>query len=319
MNIRTVGVVGLGLMGRGICASLLANNFQVVAFDIDPASFAAAKAHVAAALEELARHPSDAEAIPEGWPSHFQPTAELSRLGSCDFVIESIPEDPVIKQETIAALERLLPKSTPIASNTSALPISLLQAHCQFPQRVVGMHWAEPSHLTRFLEIIRGEHTDDATSESAASLGRQLGKDPTIVQRDVPGFIVNRLAYAMYREAFWLLENEVADVDTIDRAFVNAISVWANVAGPFRWMDLSGLPAYAQAMRRLFPELSQATETPACFQAMIDEGARGAANGRGFYSYTAEEADAWRAKLVENVHVTRQLSALPHTIVKDLA
>ncbi|EAQ78057.1 3-hydroxyacyl-CoA dehydrogenase family protein [Blastopirellula marina] len=319
MNIRTVGVVGLGLMGRGICTSLLANNFQVVAYDINPESFAAARAHVASALEELARHPSVAEAIPENWPSHFQLTADLSPLGDCDFVIESIPEDPVIKQETIAALERLLPNSTPIASNTSALPISLLQAHCQLPQRIIGMHWAEPCHLTRFLEIIRGEHTDDATADSAANLGRQLGKDPTIVQRDVPGFIVNRLAYAMYREAFWLLENNVADVDTIDRAFVNAISVWANVAGPFRWMDLSGLPAYAQAMGRLFPELSQATETPACFQSMIDDGARGAANGRGFYSYTAEEAEAWRAKLVKNVHATRQRSPLPQPTVKDLS
>ncbi|MCC9605543.1 3-hydroxyacyl-CoA dehydrogenase family protein [Blastopirellula sp. JC732] len=319
MNIRKVGVVGLGLMGRGICTSLLANNMQVVAFDIDPVSFDAAQSHIAHSLAELAQHPVDSEVIPTDWQSNLQLTDDLSAMSNCDFVIESIPEDPVVKRQAITQLEQLLPQDVPIASNTSALPISLLQQQCQYPQRIVGMHWAEPCHLTRFLEIIRGEKTNDATAEAAADLGRLLGKDPTIVLRDVPGFIVNRLAYAMYREAFWLLENNVADVDTIDRAFVNAISVWANVAGPFRWMDLSGLPAYAQAMGRLFPELSQATETPASFQRMIDEGARGIANGRGFYSYTAEEADAWRDKLVANVHAVRQLSSQSHHPAKDLA
>ncbi|PQO43209.1 3-hydroxyacyl-CoA dehydrogenase family protein [Blastopirellula marina] len=319
MNIRKVGVVGLGLMGRGICASLLANNIQTVAYDIVPASFDVARRHVADSLEELAQHPLDAAATPADWESLFQLTDDLAAMSDCDFVIESIPEDPSIKQQSIAALERILPNNVPIASNTSALPITLLQQYCQFPQRIVGMHWAEPCHLTRFLEVIRGEHTDGATAAAAEQLGHLLGKDPTVVQRDVPGFIVNRLAYAMYREAFWLLENGVADVDTIDRAFVNAISVWANIAGPFRWMDLSGLPAYAQAMGRLFPELSQATETPASFQAMIDAGDRGIANGRGFYSYTPAEADAWRAKLVENVHTVRQLTASPPSAQKELA
>ena len=82
------------------------------------------------------------------------------------------------------------------------------------------------------------------------------------MKKDVEGFIVNRLGYAMYREAFWLLENGVADVETIDRSFRNAICVWANIAGPFRWMDLTGVPAYAAVMKRLFPQLSTATEVP---------------------------------------------------------
>src|SRR5258707_14475766 len=94
------------------------------------------------------------------------------------------------------------------------------------------------------------------------ALARQAGKDPSLVRKDVEGFIVNRIGYSMFREAFWLLENGVADVETIDRSFRNALSVWANIAGPFRWMDLTGIPAYAAVMGRLWPELSRGTQVP---------------------------------------------------------
>src|SRR6185369_4846559 len=117
---------------------------------------------------------------------------------------------------------------TPIGSNTSALPISVLQKARKNPERFVGMHWAEPCHLTQFLEVVRGEKTDDATVKATVALGKAAGKEPSLVNKDVEGFIVNRIGYAMYREAFWLLENGVADVETIDTSFRNAMSVWAN-------------------------------------------------------------------------------------------
>jgi 3-hydroxybutyryl-CoA dehydrogenase len=195
--------------------------------------------------------------------------------------------------------------SVPIASNTSALPISVLQEGRRYPERFIGTHWAEPCHLTRFLEVIRGDRTDDATADAAMALARQAGKDPSLVRKDVEGFIVNRIGYAMFREAFWLLENGVADVETIDRSFRNAISVWANIAGPFRWMDLSGIPAYAAVMKRLWPELSCATEVPQLLKALIADGAKGISNGKGFYNYTPEESARWERKLIENVWVSR--------------
>jgi len=299
VNHKRVGVIGLGIMGRGICTALVAHGIRTIALDIRPESFTQAKAHIEAGLAELGNT--------SGWHSLFEPTADLAALAECDFVIESLPEELELKRSTLASLEEIVRPETIIASNTSALPISLLQQGLKHPQRIVGMHWAEPCHLTRFLEVIRGDQTNEATAESAAGLGRTLGKDPTIVLRDVPGFIVNRLAYAMYREAFWLLENGVADVETIDRAFVGAISVWANVAGPFRWMDLTGLPAYAEAMARLFPELSQSTEVPPMMRELVASGALGASNGRGFYQYSDEEAEAWRQKIVANVKMVHTL------------
>jgi len=167
------------------------------------------------------------------------------------------------------------------------------------------MHWAEPAHATRFCELIRGDQTSEETLATATQMARRLGKEPCVCRQDIPGFIVNRIGYAMYREAFWLLENGVADVETIDRSFRNAMSVWANIAGPFRWMDLTGIPAYAAVMQRLWPKLSCATEVPQLMKDLVASGARGISNGRGFYNYTPQEAAAWGKKLIDNVWNSR--------------
>ncbi len=282
MKLKLVGIVGLGLMGRSICAALLAQDISVIALDSRTDIAADVQTHIDTALRELK--------YTESWRNSFQLASTMDEFATCDYVIECLPEELQLKQRVLKELETVLPSTTPIASNTSALPITLIQEPLENPERVIGMHWAEPCHLTRFLEVVRGERTDDATTDITLELGKRLGKDPTLVRRDVPGFIVNRLAYAMYREAFWLLENEVADIETIDRAFVNAISVWANVAGPFRWMDLTGLAAYAEVMKRLFPELSQATQPPRLIQELVQQGFCGAACGQGFYQYAPAEA-----------------------------
>ena len=130
-------------------------------------------------------------------------------------------------------IEAVVAADVPIASNTSALPITTLQEGRLHPERFLGMHWAEPAYATRFLELIRGQHTSDAAMTKANSLATALGKEPCVVAKDVPGFIVNRLGYAMYREAVNMLESGVADAATIDRAFRNACGIWASLCGPF--------------------------------------------------------------------------------------
>ena len=170
------------------------------------------------------------------------------------------------------------------------------------------MHWAEPAHCTRFLELIRGEQTADGPFHAAAELARAIGKEPALVEKDVPGFIVNRLGYAIYREALNILEMGVADAETIDLSFRNAAAVWTSLCGPFRWMDISGGPAlYARAVRGVLPTLSNATEVPRALAKLAEEDARGTANGRGFYPYTEEDARRWEELLREHAWATREL------------
>ena len=211
----------------------------------------------------------------------------------CEFIIETITEDFEAKDALFKEIEQHVGPSVPITSNTSAIPISVLQAKRRYPNRFAGMHWAPPAQTTRLMEIIRGDQTDDATIERIVDLAKELDKEPGVVQKDIPGFVANRLAYAMYREALHLLEEGVADVETIDLLCKNSLGLWAPVCGPFRWMDMTGGPAlYAKAMKWIVPTLSNKSEVSETMKQLQES------NGY-FYPHDEEIASEWQAKLQE--------------------
>ncbi len=298
---KPIGVVGLGLLGRGITACLLERGFDVVAVVPTAAEHAVALPIIEQLLGELIKHGDAPESVLVQWRSKLVQVTQWEPLADCNFVIESVNEDLELKQSVFEAIERVVSTDAVIASNTSAIPISVLQQRRKQPQRFVGMHWAEPAHATRFLELIRGDSTSDETMFRVEELGRRLGKDPTICQKDVAGFIVNRIAYAMYREALHLVETGVADVQTIDRSMRNTFGLWAASCGPFRWIDLTGGPAlYGLAMQRVASSLQGDSAVPEPLPKPLAElarqDARGISNGRGFYQYTPEEASRWEER-----------------------
>lgn len=288
----TVAVIGLGLMGRSIATCLAAAGHPVLGYDEDSGRSAGASGAVRGMLAEL-----EDEGVLQGTVAaaagRFQTVDSLDSLAPAGLAIEAITEDTAAKQRVFAALEGVIAPDAVIASNTSAIPITLLQSTLDRPARLVGVHWAEPAHLTRFLEIIAGEQTDPAIGQALRALAETWGKEPTLVKRDIRGFVANRIMYAMIREAFHLVESGIASIEDVDRSVRNDIGCWATLAGPFRWMDLTGIPAYATVMRDLFPELSNATELPRLMQEVVDAGAEGTANSKGFYEYTEDSARAW--------------------------
>jgi 3-hydroxybutyryl-CoA dehydrogenase len=293
-NNQRVAVVGLGLLGRGIAACFLGHGFHVVAVDRSEGQHAEARKQLAIMMGELVEFGGFKPQLRDEWESRYIPATDFEAVRGCSFVVESVTEDVATKESVFDSLEALLPSDTVIATNTSAIPISQLQQRRKVPQRFVGMHWAEPAHATRFMELIRGEKTSDAALQTAAAMARHLGKEPCICQKDIPGFIVNRIGYAMYREALNVLQSGVADAETIDCAMRNAFGLWASVCGPMRWIDITGGPElYARAMQHVVPTLNNSNEIPAPLQKLAAEGARGITNGRGFYTYTDEEAHRW--------------------------
>ncbi|SFR98474.1 3-hydroxybutyryl-CoA dehydrogenase [Granulicella pectinivorans] len=294
MQEQTVGLIGLGFMGRGIAGCLIAHGLHVVSYTLARSEFEQAREAIAQAIEELIENAGYDPSLRDEWRGRYVEAASLQDVASCTFIIESITESAEAKHRLFADLEAIVSPETPIASNTSALPISLLQQGRLRPERFLGMHWAEPAHCTRFLELIRGEHTNDASLQAAERIALQLRKDPCIVQQDIPGFIVNRIAYAMYREACNLLHLGIADADTIDKAFRNSCGLWAGICGPLRWIDLTGGPAlYGKTMTGVLPTLYNSPELPEPIASLMKAGATGIKSGQGFFSYTPEEAQAW--------------------------
>ncbi len=299
-------MVGVGQLGMGIAASLVSHGYSTVIFDVRPEAHERARNYVGHALQELVARAGFPANILDGWGDRLVNAGELEEFGGCRFVIESVVEDLAAKTAVFERLEEVVGVDVPIASNTSALPISELQRSRKRPGRFLGMHWNDPAYATRFLELIRGEMTSDAALRVAAELALVLGKEPAFVQKDVPGFVANRMAYAMYREAVHLLETGVADVETIDRAFQHSVGFWASFCGPLRWIDITGGPwLYAKAMQGVLPTLNNSSELPETFEQGLRTEERGVKNGRGFYDYEPGDSERWEKLLREHAWRTR--------------
>ncbi len=307
-HIEPVGLIGLGLMGRGIASCLLAHGLEVIAFNRTARRARQSLPHIGRALDELTRRKLAPRRCVRDWRDRFRLAGSLSDLAPCGFVIESVKEDLPLKQQIFSELETALRPAAVIASNTSSLPITVLQAGAAHPERFIGMHWGEPAQIMRYLEVIPGDRTSARTVRLTRGLGERCGKEPTVLRQDIRGFLSNRLMYAMIREACYLVESGIADIETVDRSFRNDMGWWALLAGPFRWMDLTGIPAYAAVMEGLLPKLCDSTEVPKLMRDMVASGASGLGNAKGFYPYTRASARRWEHAWVDFTYEIRKLA-----------
>lgn len=311
-----VGTVGLGLMGCSITACLLMAGHQVVAVAPIPGDMITAEPRIRRHLEKSFQEKLTLRK-PDDLLSNLNITEDYSLLNDCRVIIECTLENVKIKEEVYAKIESEVPGETIIASNTSAIPISILQQGAKVPSRFLGLHWAEPSHTTRFLEIICGDQSDLKYAEWLYELSHLWGKEPTLVRKDIRGFITNRLMYALYREAFNLVENGYATIEDVDRACRNNAGYWMTLVGVFRWMDLTGVAAYHNVMKDLLPTLSNQTEVPKLIDDIVKAGGKGISNGHGFYDYAPGEAQLWQETFEEFSYEIRNLALkYPADVVK---
>lgn len=303
----SAGVVGLGLMGTSIIACLLASGHPVAGVTRNLARHPHVAKDVLALLRQMVKE-GILQPDPEQLIKRLSLSEDFMALSDCGIVVESVIENLETKKETLRKIEEAVGPGTLIGSNTSAIPVTTLQAGTQHPERILGIHWAEPAHVTRFMEIICGTETQIDLAEKVVALARGWGKEPSLLRRDIRGFISNRIMYAMLREAFHLVESGYATIEDVDRSLRNDLGYWITFAGVFRFMDLTGIPAYAAVMKDLFPELNCDTKVPSLIEKLVQEGARGVTNARGFYSYTTEEARRWEELFLEFTYDIRKLA-----------
>lgn len=273
-KLERIGVIGLGLLGADIVALAISRGFTVLAVDLNPDARELLPQRISSALSELVQHGAAQQDDFDQWQDRLQISDSCSLFSqsecNCDFVIESVTEDAEIKTAVFASIEEAVAEHTPISTNTSGLPLSDFQKKLKHPSRFLGMHFCQPTYAQPFLEIIRGEQTSDAAFGAAHRLGLELGKEPCLINRDLPGFVVNRIGYARYREAANLVAEGVSDYASIDNAVRNTFGVFMSMIDPFRWMDISGGPAlYGKAMKTIWPTLSNTSKPPDFIESMI--------------------------------------------------
>lgn len=287
-----VGVVGLGLMGSSIIVSLLASGHRVVGL----APLADEKQRASAHIAALLRHADEANLLKHGIQSCINALKLVEgyeELSECKIVLECVTEDKQIKKAVYRQIAGVVSADAIIASNTSAIPISELQALVPHPERFLGVHWAEPAYMTRFLEITCGRETDSDVAKYVATLGLSWDKEPTVLLKDIRGFITNRLMYAVYREALSLVEQGIINIGDADKACRYDMGSWMTLMGVFRRMDFMGLADYRKAFESLFVCLSNRDDAPIIIKHIAEKNGKGIHNLLGLYEYTTSEAKEW--------------------------
>ncbi len=292
-GIATVAIIGVGIMGTGLAAEWAAAGRTVTLLGRDKARATLGRERAAAALATLQRGglltPSEVEAaLARVRTATDLPTA----VAGADLVQESVPENLELKRAIFAELDALCPPTTILASNTSGLPITRLAAGLPGAGRIIGVHYLNPPHLMPPVEVIPGEATAPETMERIRTALLGLGKSPLVVRREVPGFLWNRLQFAMIREASWLVENGVATMEEVDLAMRQGLGRRWSIAGPFASMDLGGLDTMAKVGGYLFPELSNSAVLPGFLTERIAAEQYGAKSGVGLYPWPTEKLAA---------------------------
>jgi len=299
-EIKTVGLVGLGLMGQGICACLLAGGFKVIGYSRTKAREQETIEHISKSFEKLIERGIKSEKELDGWQERFKYVNDLRDVNDVQFVVETVAENLELKHTVYDTLESVIADDVVIASNTSGISLSKLQEKMRHKERFIGMHWAEPAEITHYLEISRAKDTQDKYVDIAVEFGKKLGKKPTVLNYDISGLISNRLMYAMMREAISLVESGVADVETVDRSFRNDIGWWAALFGPFRWMDITGLPIYAKVIEEIFPDLNCGKKVPELMKKKVE-------SAELFYNYENDRDKLWEEIWAEFTHDIRAI------------
>ncbi|MEO8763884.1 MAG: 3-hydroxyacyl-CoA dehydrogenase family protein [Ginsengibacter sp.] len=288
-----VGVVGLGLMGSSIIVSLLLAGHEVKAIAPLPGDLEFAISLIKDQINQcikagLIKPSFKLNAVQLDISENYQ------QLKNCDVVFECVIEDIEIKAAVYKKIANEVNPDTVIATNTSAISITTLQKLVPQPGRFLGIHWAEPAYASRFMEITCGEETDLAYAEWIFDIAHHWGKEPTLLKKDIGGFITNRLMYAVYREIFHLVSNGLTTMEDADKAFRYDAGSWMTLMGVFRRMDFTGLPDWERIFKSIFPILCNDNKVPAIMQQMVDCNAQGTRNLKGLYTYTQKQAKEWQ-------------------------
>lgn len=284
-TIETIAVIGAGTMGHGIAQVAGASGFRVLLSDVDRESLSRGIRTIEKNLAKGIQLGKLTEDDSERTLHQIRGTTNLEECAAADLVIEAAPEKLDLKREILRQLEVASDRPFIFASNTSSLSISEIASDSKRPEDVIGMHFFNPVHIMRLVEVVVGRETSEATVDAVIGVGRQMRKEPIVV-KDVPGFASSRLGVALGLEAMRMVEQGVASARDIDTAMELGYN---HPMGPLKLTDLVGLDVRLNIAEYLYRELGTETfRPPEVLRRMVSEGKLGKKSGSGFYDWTQD-------------------------------
>lgn len=281
-SIQRAAVLGAGTMGHGIAQVLAMSGIETCLFDISEEAVADGLAKIAGNLDKGVARGKVSEEDKAAAVARLSGAVDLERaIEGVQVVVEAVPERMDLKRDLFGRLGAALGPEVLLATNTSSLSITEIADATEHPERVVGMHFFNPVHIMKLVEVVRTERSSEEAAETAIALAKRMGKDPIDV-RDAPGFASSRLGIAIGMEAIRMVEEKVASAEDIDKAMVLG---YGFPMGPLKLTDLVGLDVRLAIAEYLSGELGDRFAPPALLREMVERGELGKKSGKGFYDW----------------------------------
>ena len=296
--IANVSIIGAGLMGHGIALTFARSGLNVRVFDPSSDSLKQLPDRIKSSMSALGCESADIVAALDKVSA--QESLE-SALSNADMVVEAAPEKLELKQSLFSDIEALVSTDCILASNTSVLPITQIMRNVKHPARALGTHWWNPPHFIPLVEVIRTPNTSEATMDATMDVLEFVGKRPVRVEKDVPGFIGNRLQHALWREAISLVENGICDAESVDTVVKESFGRRLAVLGPLENADLVSTELTLDIHNTVLSDIENRPGPSPYLQQLVDEKKSGMATGEGFRQWTPESAQAVRDRLANHL------------------
>ena len=299
MEIKNILIAGGGMMGKNIAFVFSSNPaYAITVYDLFETDVPGGiRKNCAQLLEKGVISEADLEER----LARISFTTDLDSEGvkAADFVVEAVFEDMKVKRETFAKLEERCRPDTIFCTNTSVMSPSEISAEMRWRERFVGTHFWNPGHLIPLVEVVKSDATSDETAETVMAVLKAVGKEPVLCKKDVPGFIANRMQHALWREAISIVENGIADAETVDKAVRYSFGLRLPQLGPIENSDMVGTQLTYNIHDYILQALEDSHKPSPLLKQMLDEGKLGFKSGEGFMKWTPEQIEKSNADLNE--------------------
>jgi 3-hydroxybutyryl-CoA dehydrogenase len=298
-EIQRITVIGAGVMGHSIAQDFACAGFNVALHDIDELHLVQAKHQIQANLSMLVeRGFTHQDKVASTMKNLKMTTCLAEAVEQADFILEAIYENLDLKKRVFAELDQLASSHTILGSNTSSYMPSMLAEATRRPDRVLGVHYFYPPHLIPLVEIVRGRDTSDQTLDAVITAVKTAGKEPIRVQKEVPGFIANRMQTALLREALSIISQGIASAQDVDKAVKLSFGRRLAIKGPIEMSEVQdGWEIMYEIMRVILPSIDSSIEPPHILNECIAKQELGPRTGKGFYIWSEEQLGTWEHEL----------------------